>query len=341
MHEKQFELYPSTRYMGSKFKLIEEIRRVIRSIDCDSVADLFSGSGVVSYMLKTEGKRVVSNDYMALCAAWSKALVENNHVRLTKSEARQLTRPQKKLDTFVQQNFKDLYFTDQENKFIDTVRSNFCSLPEYKKEIAITALTRACYKKRPRGIFTYTGFRYDDGRKDLKKTLEEHFFEAVDAVNAAVFDNNRSNVSLRGDAQDVTDCVDVVYIDPPYYSTRSDNEYVRRYHFIEGIACGWEGVDMQWNTKTKKFKNYPTPFSNKATTHEAFNKLFAQHQNSAIVVSYSSNSLPTKEEMVKLLGQYKEDVEVISLDYRYHAGNHGHKVHDNKSLAQEYIFVGR
>ena len=47
--------------------------------------------------------------------------------------------------------------------------------------------------------------------------------------------------------------IDMVYMDPPYYSLHSDNEYVRRYHFVEGIACGWQGVEMQWNTKTKKF----------------------------------------------------------------------------------------
>lgn len=54
---------------------------------------------------------------------------------------------------------------------------------------------------------------------------------------------------------------DLVYIDPPYYSPLSDNEYVRRYHFVEGLARDWKGVEIQENTVTKKFKSYPTPFS--------------------------------------------------------------------------------
>ena len=41
----------------------------------------------------------------------------------------------------------------------------------------------------------------------------------------------------------------------------SDNEYVRRYHFIEGLARDWKGVEIQEHTQTKKFKSYPTPFS--------------------------------------------------------------------------------
>ena len=57
--------------------------------------------------------------------------------------------------------------------------------------------------------------------------------------------------------------IDMVYMDPPYYSLHSDNEYVRRYHFVEGIACNWQGVEMQWHTKTKKFKTIRLRFLTK------------------------------------------------------------------------------
>ena len=45
--------YPSTRYMGSKNKLLAEIWAVASQFDFDTALDLFSGSGVVGYMLKT------------------------------------------------------------------------------------------------------------------------------------------------------------------------------------------------------------------------------------------------------------------------------------------------
>ena len=131
-------------------------------------------------------------------------------------------------------------------------------------------------KKRSRGIFTYTGNRYDDGRKDLKKSLEQQFLEAVEVINNAIFDNGKSNKSKHGDAMDLkVEQPDLVYIDPPYYSPLSDNEYVRRYHFVEGLARDWKGVEIQENTLTKKFKSYPTPFSTRKGAADAFDKLFS------------------------------------------------------------------
>lgn len=83
----------------------------------------------------------------------------------------------------------------------------------------------------------------------------------MEAVNNAVFDNHKTNKSVNGDAMALeVEKPDLVYIDPPYYSPLSDNEYVRRYHFIEGLARDWKGVEIQEHTKTKKFKSYPTPF---------------------------------------------------------------------------------
>ena len=133
---------------------------------------------------------------------------------------------------------------------------------------------------------------------------------------------------------------DVVYIDPPYYSPLSDNEYVRRYHFLEGLARNWQGVEIQEHTKTKKFKSYPTPFSSYQTAYDAFDALFRHHRNSILIVSYSSNSLPTQEQMLELLSKYKSQVEVIAVNHTYSVGNQGNKVNDNKNRVQEYLFVG-
>jgi DNA adenine methylase len=211
----------------------------------------------------------------------------------------------------------------------------------YKRAIAMSALIRACMKKRPRGIFTYTGFRYDDGRVDLRKTLQEQFLDAVTAMDDAVFDNGKANRSRFGDAMTYRGGKpDLVYIDPPYYSPLPDNEYVRRYHFVEGLARDWSGVEIQKHTQTKKFKSYPTPFSTRKGTADAFNALFRKFRDSILIVSYSSNSIPTMDEMLAILSQHKSHVEVVPVDYRYSFGNQGAKVNDNKNEAQEYLFVG-
>lgn len=338
---EQVSAYPPTRFMGSKSKLLSEIWSVASQFNVDTVVDLFSGSGIVGYMFKAQGKSVISNDYMAMSATFTKAMIENNTVTLPLEEAERLLVTHKESDHFVSTKFKGLYYTDEENDLIDTLRTNIAAIRDpYKHAIAMTALIRACTKKRPRGIFTYTGHRYDDGRKDLQKSLAEQFLDAVEAVNSAVFDNGKVNRSKRGDAMDLrVEQADLVYIDPPYYSPLSDNEYVRRYHFVEGLARDWKGVEIQENTQTKKFKSYPTPFSTRKGAADAFDRLFKKFANSILIVSYSSNSLPTQDEMVAIMAKYKKHVEVIPIDYKYSFGNQNEaKTHRNS--VQEYLFVG-
>lgn len=338
----QVDKYPSTRFMGSKSKLLLQIWDIASQFKFDTVVDLFAGSGIVGYMFKAQGKSVISNDYMAMSATFAKAMVENNSVVLPKSEAQKLLIPIHESDHFVSSTFEGLYFSDHDNEKIDVLRANIAAIRDsYKRSIAMSALIRACLKKRPRGIFTYTGNRYDDGRKDLKKSFEEQFIEAVSAVNNSVFDNGKVNRAKNSDAMQLrVDSPDMVYIDPPYYSPYSDNEYVRRYHFVEGLARNWEGVTIQQHTQTKKFKSYPTPFSTRKGAASAFDLLFKKYANSIIVVSYSSNSLPTLDEMVSILSKHKEHVEVIPVDYRYSFGNQGNRVGNNKNQVQEYLFVG-
>jgi DNA adenine methylase len=335
-------LYPSTRYMGSKNKLLSEIWAVASQFKFESAIDLFSGSGIVGYMLKSHGKSVVSNDYMAMSTMFTKALIENNDVTLSPAEALRLLEPKNPNDHFVEKTFRGLYFEDDDNRLIDILRANIKALRNpYKRAIAMSALIRSCLKKRPRGIFTYIGHRYDDGRKDLTMTFRAQFLKAVEAVNAAVFNNGKINKARNGDAMTLKNQkADLVYIDPPYYSPLSDNEYVRRYHFVEGLARDWEGVEIQEHTITKKFKSYPTPFSSRKGAAEAFDLLFKHFHDSVLIVSYSSNSQPTLDEMVAIMAKHKRHVEVVPVDYKYSFGNQSYKVGDNKNDVQEYLFVG-
>ena len=61
--------------------------------------------------------------------------------------------------------------------------------------------------------------------------------------------------------------------------------------------------------------------------------------DSILIVSYSSNSQPTQDEMVALMSKYKEHVEVVPIDYTYSFGNQKH-AKTNRNKVQEYLFVG-
>lgn len=336
----QVSSYPPTRFMGSKSKLLDQIWAIAAQFNFETVIDLFSGSGIVSYMFKSQGRTVISNDYMAMSATFAKAMVENNLATLSLKEAKELLVPVES-DHFVENTFSGLYFSNEENRLIDNLRTNIAAIDDpYKRAVGLSALIRACTKKRPRGIFTYTGNRYDDGRKDLQKTLEQHFLEAVKAINAAVFDNGRIHQANHGDAMTLqVPTADLVYMDPPYYSPLSDNEYVRRYHFVEGLARNWQNVEIQHNTQTKKFKSYPTPFSTRDGAAAAFDILFKRYSDSILIVSYSSNSIPTQDQMFELLSKYKKNVEIVPVNYKYSFGNQ-REANINRNIVQEYLFVG-
>lgn len=334
--------YPSTRYMGSKSKLLTELWAIASQFEFDNAIDLFSGSGVVGYMFKAHGKAVISNDYMAMSAIFAQAMIENNEITFAQEEALALFEHKVPVDRFVESKFQGLYFSDDDNRLIDLLRANIKVIRNpYKRAIAMSALIRACLKKRPRGIFTYVGHRYDDGRKDLQMSFQKQFLDAVEMINAAVFDNGKQNKARNGDAMTLQNSEPgLVYIDPPYYSPLSDNEYVRRYHFVEGLARDWQGVEIQEHTVTKKFKSYPTPFSSRKGAADAFDLLFKRFREKVLLVSYSSNSQPTIDEMVAIMAKHKQRVEVVPVDYKYSFGTQAHKVGDNNNDVKEYIFVG-
>jgi DNA adenine methylase len=342
IREKE-QTFPSTRYMGSKNSLLPYINQVLKDEPRGSVLDAFSGSGVVSYHLKKMGFEVHSNDFLAYSSAVSAALVENNEITLPASDINFLLSSNRKAKKFIRTTFKDLYFSDEDNKFLDNTIANIeeigCRL---KRSIALSALSRACLKRRPRGIFTYVGFKYDDGRKDLSFSLKEHFTFAIHEFNKAVFSNNRLNKSYNSSALALDiEKPDIVYLDPPYFSLHSDNDYVRRYHFIEGLCRNWRGVEIQEHTKTKKFKKYPSPFDTKAGTYEALEALFEKYKKSKFLMSYSSNCLPDKHEITSMLEAVGKKVSLLEIDYKYSFGNQGHKVKSNNNDVFEYLFFAQ
>ncbi|HCT84514.1 MAG: DNA adenine methylase [Bacteroidetes bacterium GWE2_42_24] len=339
-HEELLENFPGTRFMGSKYKILPFLWDSIKHFDFNSALDAFSGSGCVSYMLKQKGIEVYSNDFMSFSSNITKALVENSTVKLSNNDLEILLQENLKSGDFISVTFDKIYFEKEDNEFLDNIRANIDLLDHpIKRSLALASIVRACMKKRPRGIFTYVGQRYDDGRRDLQLSLKEHFLENVESFNSAVFNNGRNNKSFNKDIFELNVKADLVYFDPPYLTSKSDNDYIRRYHFVEGLVKNWEGLTIEQNTKTKKFKKYPSPFDSKSTVNDALDRLFKKHQDSILVVSYSSNSIPAKEEMIELLKKYKKNVELKEIDYQYSFGNQNHKIGDNANKVKEYIFI--
>ncbi len=335
--------FPATKYMGSKQAILPFILESLTGARFESVLDAFSGSACVAYAFKRLGKRVAANDFLRFAYHTARATVENNGTRLDASDLRRLTRRSKRAPTLIRDTFQGLYFNELDCEFLDNLWFNISQLTSpLKRSMAFAAASRACMKKRPRGLFTFVGRKGWDGRRDLKLSMQQQFLEAVAQLNESVFTNRRRNRAVCKDVFDLPgNGVDLVYIDTPYISPYSDCDYTRRYHFVEGFCTYWKGVEIQHHTKTKKIKSRSTAFSSPRTAVDAFRKLFAHFRNPILAVSYSSNCVPGKDEMIALLKETKRNVRAYEIPHRYSVANHGHKVGNNNNCVSEYLFVAQ
>lgn len=119
---------------------------------------------------------------------------------------------------------------------------------------------------------------------------------------------------------------------------RSDNDYTRRYHFVEGLVSYWKDLDIQHETKTKKFRSPYRDFQTRSAAYASFRRLFSEHDRDDLLVSYSSNSCPTHDEMLDMLADAGRTVEVVAVDHRYSFGTHRHKIGNANNRAKELLF---
>jgi adenine-specific DNA-methyltransferase len=336
---EQLARYPRIRYMGSKYRVMPYLINVFNRLRFESALDAFSGSGVVAYALKCLDKTVTTNDYLNFAATVARATVENPGIQLTDDDLTWLQSGNIDGRDFIARTFAGLYFPPADHEFLDAVWSRAEEMPPFKRDIAIAGLCLAAARKQPRGVFTVTDLRYDDGRRQLRMPLQDHFVEAVAAYNAVAFDNGRPNQAIAGDIMSLDPAgYDLVYLDPPYAPPRDDNDYIKRYHFLEGLSRYWRGERIMEGTKTKKIAKRFTPFAYKRTITEALRELFFRFRASTIVLSYSSNSYPGEQELYDLLKSEKPTVDVFAVPHQYSFGTHRTAV---RRAVHEYIFVGR
>lgn len=335
----QVSSFPRLRYMGSKYRLAGDLAAVFADLGGTTALDAFCGSGVVSYLLKTLGYAVTSNDFLTFPTVIAHATIANSGEQLTRQDIELICGPAADDRDFIQTTFDGLYYTGEDLRFLDSAWSHIDALPPAKRALAISALVLAAARKQPRGVFTFTQLRYDDGRRDLRIPMVQQFREAAAAYNSVVFDNGAQCQVSCADVFDLDPGpYDVVYLDPPYAPPSDDNCYIKRYHFLEGLSVYWRGQVIMEQTKTKKLAKRYTPFSYKRTVTDALERMVAKFADSTIVLSYSSNAVPDADTIQALMRAHKSSVELVAIDHRYSFGTHPSA---QRRQASEYLFIAR
>ena len=232
--------------------------------------------------------------------------------------------------SFVQNTFRDIYFTDAENRWIDQAINNIAAVTEtYRRALLFFALAQACLIKRPYNLFhrknLYLRFakveRSFGNKTSWDKSFEEWFRFFVGEANQAVFEGTshcraicrryrRSGRGLRSRLPRSA----------LHFTERNSNRLrgllslsrrlmpLRRMGKVESTGDQnigeWCDASILGLTRLR--------------IHSAFNDCFERFAQSTLVVSYRSDGIPSVEELRALMSRYKTDVRVsVFGDYRY------------------------
>lgn len=326
--------YPKINYIGNKEKISSWICDFFPN-DVKTIFDAFSGGCSLSFEAKKRGYKVFSNDILTINFMLSKALIENKNIVLTKEDVDLIFEgiPKK---GFMTKNYSNVFFFENECKELDLYKKNIEKLNcEYKKPLAYSLIRRAMIRKMPYSRFTinwdkivqlrdeeYSYQKYKRKRAYHNQSFKHHFLENLEAYNSAIFDNAQENKSYNEDIFSLIEKVDadLIYLDPPYAGTM--NNYFAFYGLMDEYIL------------SKKI----APFENNFTKKEGISLLFQSLFSKLIkykywMLSYNNSSSPTKEEIIKILNQYSNDVKLIEKEHTYKITGK-----ENKQKNSEYLF---
>jgi adenine-specific DNA-methyltransferase len=348
--------FPTTRYQGSKRKILPWLHNVLQDLEFETVLDACGGSGIVSYLFKKMGKTVTYNDKLHFNYLMGKALIENQRYKLNESDIENLSsaNPQLIYNDFIQTTFEGIYYLQEENQWLDVVSSNIINMNhyrphvlEYKKALAYYALFQSSMIKRPFNLFHRKNLeiRTNDVERNFgnkttwEKPFKEYFTKFANEANNLIFNSNKQCRAFNESILDINpDGYDLVYIDPPYIRQTGSNEssdYLRCYHFLEGLSkyAEWENL-IDYNSMNLRLKDISDQNDfTKENIYQVFEEILVKFIASTIVFSYKQGGIPSIEFITSLLKKLGKHVYTISMHYQYALS------HQNDDLKNREVLI--
>ena len=340
---------PTTRYYGSKRKLVERIWSALEELDIqyDTVLDLFGGTGVVSYYMARKGKEVTYNDVMAFNGEIAKALLCTPRGTFTEKDIPIILQinPKAEYQHYIRELFDDIYYTPAENDIIDRAVQNILRLPETKRSSAYYVLFQSCIIKRPFNIFHRKNLNLRENHIESRfgnKTTWEKSFETLLGIftkelNEIQF-TQLPHVNVRNSpALELEEHADLVYIDTPYFSRRSTSvSYHNRYHFLEGLVHYNEIPNHINYSKANRELDFGIcqEFERKSMYIANLHRLLDFHRDSVIALSYTTNGYPSVDQLEQIIGEHKGRVQMVDL------GPHSFALNKDNDERHEVLIIG-
>lgn len=308
-------------YIGSKFQLLQWIEAEIlsktnlTSFKDIKLADLFSGTGIVSLFFNQKGAEVISNDAELYSSIITKAYCLCQYTDSIKEYIEKLNtelREKKYTENigFITRNYslfeenERMFFTLDNALRIDYLRRRIEEIKSIENEetyiflLACLILSADSVSNVPAvyGCFLKKFKAKAEKEMILKPihTNKEKFHPESKVYNKDILEESFLN-SFE---------TEIVYIDPPY----NERQYSKNYFPLNMIALSPEETTKEiLKGKTGIPEScFLSSFCRKTGVEKAFEKLFSKLKTKWIFLSYNSESLIAKNRMIEIMEKYGE-----------------------------------
>jgi adenine-specific DNA-methyltransferase len=308
----QLSPFPTTRYYGSKRRQTDWLREELGRLEGCTALDAFGGTGVVSHLLSQLGWDVTYNDVFQFNTISARALFSSTTVQLTAADVASILRAVQPRPGFIHATFANLYFTDEENAWLDGFMTALAHVEPACKDLLLHCLFQACLKKRPYNLFHRANLNLRKSRVQVKfgnrTTWEKSFAEHILSTFEEVRRMQRGwggtvRVTAGQSAEEIGAGYDFVYVDPPYFKrTRATDSYLSRYHFLEGLARYEEWPRMlDVGDRLRRIEaSTVSEWTDKRLFLLNIAALIQTHRKAKFALSYVSGEHPSEQELFAL-----------------------------------------
>ena len=353
----------SIRYIGNKThsaqQIINEILKV--SNEGDIIADLFSGTAIISQGLRLANRKVIANDTLSHCniLAESKLLL-NGEPKFTKITD-EISKSHKSISNtldylpydkvlhylnslsgiegFFYNNYSPegssklesprKYFTANNAKKIDAIRMRLKEWNQQKllepteRALLLSDLFRATNRiANVAGTYgCYLKIWYDRALQTIQ-LQRSHIIKA--GTQHKILNENANELAK-------TIQCNVAYIDPPY----TKRQYAAYYHILETLANEDE-PELIGKTGLRSWKANASDYCYKRKASKALNDLVTNLDSNHIFVSYSEDGHISHNELMDILSSKGTTIFSEIKHSRFKSNNKGNK---NKVIIERLYYV--
>ena len=346
-------LYKSFNYIGSKTNLLDFLHTSIatylnRPINTvSSFADIFSGTGIVTFSMINNGcKHVITNDIQhyasTISSIWSRYNIDLDKIKHIISQLDQINCSNPTNDDFIYFNYteaaspiKRKYFTLSNGIKIDRIRQRIEQLKitntinNYEYRILIKLLLYAVVNISNTSV-VYAAFLKQYKKQALKTlTLDLELLYSLPDIDISHQYFNK-DVSEFLDSNDLHD-IEVTYLDPPYNSRGYDSNF----HLLETISL-YDNPSTRGLTGLRNDTSKRSKFCSKTNAINEFNSIINKIKSKYIFISYSSESILTRQQIIDILNINWTNIQIYQKIYKRFKSNSNGEQH--RTLT-EFIFA--